>query len=329
MTPFRTDPPPTVPALLRWLIRRLAPVDWRESLLGDVEEEMRRLSRRGHAAVFVVTAGAVVTVARLRWDRRHDSRSPTARREGSLMHTLFAEARQALRSLLSRPASSVLALITLTVGIGVTTSVFSLANWLLFRPIPGIGAPESLVTLRYEMKGATYPASGPDVGDVTKARSLAAVAGFEKAALHVAHINGADPRRLDGEYVTTNYFDVLQQRLSAGRAFTAADEAAGPAAHVTVLSADFARATFGDPATAVGQQLLVDRVPFESSVSPARAIHGPSRTDTTQMWIPITSQEALRTNDRRISVFFTMLGRLRPGATGRASARSARRDPIR
>jgi predicted permease len=287
----------------RWLITRIAPADWRDSLAGDLAEGF-------------TPRAVIVSALRLRWDRRRAIAGDSSSSRGRVLRAFAAEARHALHSLVARPATSALALATLTVGIGVTTSVFSLANWMLFRPIPGIGAPQDLVTLRFLTKGgATFPASGPDVGDVAKAPALQAAAGVEKMTVHVAETSGANPRRLDGEYVSTNYFDVLKQRLSAGRAFTSGDEAAGAAAHVMLVSAEIARGSFGGATAAVGQRLLVDRVAFEIVGVAASGFHGPSRTDTTQLWIPITSQEALRTNDRRISVFFTLLGRLRPGAS--------------
>ena len=289
--------------LARWLLDRLAPDDWRESIAGDLDEGLSPLS-------------AVVASLRLTWSRRRPIQRPRLDFGISGLRALTAEARHALRSLIGSPTTSVVALATLTVGIGVTTSVFSLANWVLLRPIPGIGAPGDLVTLRFMTKGgATFPASGPDVSDIAAAPALAAVAGVEKMTSHIAAADGSNPRRLDGEFVTANYFDVLAQQLSAGRRFTTADEAAGPAAHVAILSADLARASFGSSSAAVGRRLLADRVPFEVVGVAASGFHGPSRTDTTQVWIPITSQEAMRTNDRRISIFFTLLARLRPGAS--------------
>lgn len=289
--------------LARWIIDRLAPADWRESIDGDLDEG---LSPRA----------AVLSALRLRWERGRslqDDASDGGRRMARACRT---EARHALRSLLARPATSLVALATLTVGLGVTTSVFSLANWLLFRPIPGIGAAGDLVTIRFQNQGrVTYPASGPDVGDFAAVPALAAAAGVNAMTVHVARLNGGDPRRLDGEYVTANYFEVIGQRLTAGRGFSAADQAAGPGARVAIVGASFARAWFGGTRAAVRERILVDRLPFEIVGVAAEGFHGPSRTGTADIWIPITSQAAMRVDSRSTGLFYTLIGRLRPGAT--------------
>jgi putative ABC transport system permease protein len=308
---------PSLPPLTRRIVAWLAPRHWRESILGDLAEEQHRWradGTPGRSARLAVSA--LVACARLQWEHRSGRARVGPRQHAGRLTATVAEARGALRSLRTRPGTSLLALLTLTLGIGVTTSVFSLAHWLMFRPIPGVASPESLVTVRLQSKdGSTFPTSGHDVTDLSSASALVGLAGFEKTVLHVARPDGLGAMRVNGEYVNVNYFDILEQRLTTGRRFTAADAAAGPATNIVIVSDDFARATFGQAEAAQGHALLIDEGPFQIIGVAAMGFHGPSRTDDTDIWMPVTLKQSARVDDSRTALFLTLLGRLKSGAT--------------
>ena len=100
---------------------------------------------------------------------------------------MLQDRRYGFRTLLKSPGYSVVATLVLALGIGANTAVFSLANWLLLRPVPGVERPNELVSVRLEMDGAgaLFPIT------VTESREVAALPGLQALA-------GSAPRSPSG-----------------------------------------------------------------------------------------------------------------------------------
>jgi predicted permease len=212
--------------------------------------------------------------------------------------------------------------LTLALGIGANTAVFNLANWLLLRPVPGVGAPEELVTVGFGSDGARGPVAFLDVQALRAGvPALSSLAGYQAFELHVAATGGV-PRRTNAEVVTGNYFDVLAGPVALGRGFTA-DEGVDPGLDaVAVVSHRLWQSAFGGTPEILGRTLTVNSEPFTVVGVAARGFHGASRSGDVDLWVPIAQHaRAVPTypagvlTDRRVRMLFGLFGRLAPGHT--------------
>ena len=214
---------------------------------------------------------------------------------------------------------------TLTLGIAATTCVFSVANWLMWRPVPGVTDADRLVSFRKETAdGGSWAMSMPEFRQLSALSTLSSVAGRASDDVNVAPPGGM-PARLGAEMTSPGYFETLGQRMALGRPFEPQDDV--PGAHVVIVSDRYwETALVGDPG-AVGRTLMIDRRPFVVVGVAARGFHGPDRAGTTDVWIPLVSMSNdpvdLLSNPR-IGVFLSAVGRLAPGTTIRASECASR-----
>ena len=148
------------------------------------------------------------------------------------MDGLLADLRQAARALRAQPGYTATAALTLALGIGANTAVFNLANWLLFRPVPGVVRQDRLVSIGFGSVSGVQVRSGVSYVDFetlrTRTPALKSLAGYQVFALHIAPPGGS-PQRLDAEVVTGTYFNVLDGAIAQGRGFSP-DEGSNPAA---------------------------------------------------------------------------------------------------
>lgn len=177
------------------------------------------------------------------------------------MTGVLDDLRHGVRALARAPGFCALAVVTLALGIGATSAMFSVVYGVLFRPLP-FTAPEALVrvwrtTAGNGQRGSLAPAGYLDVQ--REARSLQAVAAYTSVRAAVAA--GSDPVRLIGLEVTANFFDVLGATAATGRVFTAADDRPGDA--LVVLSDGAWRQQFGADPQLVGGTVRIDGMPYQ------------------------------------------------------------------
>jgi len=158
------------------------------------------------------------------------------------MATLAQDIRYALRMLVRQPAFAAVALITLALGIGADTAVFTVVNGVLLRPLP-YREPDRLVVLLYGRPGRTSPwFSPPNYFDVVRRSGV-----FQDAAAAsptTVNLTGTgEPERIDGASVLWNYFNVLGVTMQQGRPFVEGDGAGD--GNVVVLSDGLWRRRFG------------------------------------------------------------------------------------
>ena len=139
---------------------------------------------------------------------------------GSALLVFFQDARYAWRGLCRRPSFAFIALLTLALGIGVNTAVFSVFYGILLHPLP-YDHPERLVRIWASYRDAGYaraPFSGPMLGEIERRnRALADVAGIWVVEPRI--LTGGDPEQVKCAHVTANFFDVLGVRAAQGRTF--------------------------------------------------------------------------------------------------------------
>src|SRR3989442_8709232 len=160
------------------------------------------------------------------------------------MKTLLQDLRYGLRMLWKTPGFTLVAVVSLALGIGLNAAIFSIVNVILIRPVPIVKDQSSVVWLR-------APISYPDYVDYKEQtqtfEGMAAATGTSEFSL----TRGGEPELIKGEYVTANYFDVLKVGALVGRTFVK-EEGQTPVP-VVVLSEHLWRTRFDSSAGIVGQ----------------------------------------------------------------------------
>lgn len=232
------------------------------------------------------------------------------------MDRLLRELRTAARSLARNPGFTAVAVLTLALGIGANTAIFSVVNAVLLRPLP-VAEPERLVTVFH-----FYPSLGnleagmavPTLLELEeRAESFTGVAA--RSWWGVNATGGGEPERLTGAQVTGGYFSTLGVPAALGRALLPAD-AEGDGQSVVVISDGLWRRRFGSDPGVIGRTLQLNGVAYEIvGVAPA----GFRDLDpSAELWAPLTFSPGQLT--QRTSEFMTLVARLEPGATHERAA---------
>lgn len=240
------------------------------------------------------------------------------------MHTLRLDLRLALRTLRMNPGYAAAAILTLAIGIGANAAVFNLGYSLLARPIPGVTAPERLVSLTFmspERTGAGL-ISHPELAQLQEAvPGLSGVAGYRDTQLHVA-IDGVAARRVEADVVSAGYFDVLGAPVAVGRPFTA-DEVNNPSAPPAVIvSHGFWQGALGATADVLDRSVTINGERFAIVGVTRPGFSGTSRAGRAEVWVPSAQHRLVLPMYRgdvlssgTSAIYFGIVGRLADGAT--------------
>jgi len=220
----------------------------------------------------------------------------------SSVETLVQDVRYAARVLRRQPAFAAIAIVTLALGIGANTAVFSLVDGILFAPLP-YAAPERLVSVKATYPNGAFAAMREDI------RSLDVAAFAEGKSLTLS--GASEPIRVAGTRVSAELFSVLGVQPALGRWFRPGEDVV-PHDGVVVLSHDLWTTRFhGDP-TVVGRFVQLDGAPREVvGVMPASFRFPSSRTD---VWVPL-GLDSRNATTYWAGDFMPIVGRLRAGAT--------------
>lgn len=239
----------------------------------------------------------------------------------SVVENLLLDVRYALRVLRKSPGFTIVALVTLALGIGANVVVFGVLNEVLLHPL-AVSDPQSLYQLRHKawmsfrLITTSYPAFEDFRQRNTTFSGMAAINGYSSAALSWHNA----VRNVSGDEVTANYFDLLGAQPALGRFFHAMDEHGPGSAPYVVLSDALWRSSFQADRGVVGKTVELNRHPFTVvGVVPAR-FHGTERFVWPDYWIPMVNEEQVAGGDylhSRASVAVTVIGRLKPGVTAR------------
>ena len=217
---------------------------------------------------------------------------------------MLHDIRYALRSLHRHRVFALTAILTLGLGIGANTAIFSAVNGVLLRPLPYPDPDRILTIWGHHPAIGRESASLPDFLDWRKARSFSGMAAWANAAFTVT--GTGEPEVVSGALVTPNYFRVLGAPIPLGRDFR--DDEARGAARVVVLSQGYWQRAYGGRPDVVGSQITLGGVPYTVVGAGARGLALPAEVD---IWAPFQTDTTLgRRND-----FLQVIGRLAPGAT--------------
>ncbi len=229
------------------------------------------------------------------------------------MSSLFQELRYALRALRMSPGFTAAAVLTLAIGIGASTAVFSVVDQLLIRPL-GYHEPDRIVRLlSYRQKeSGTGTISAPDFADwITQSRAFASAALYDEYSPTLT--SAGVPRKLQAASVSASYFDVLGVQPAIGRFFLPAEDAGGSSR--VVLSWSLWRDAFGADPAVVGRVIDLSGFPY-TVVGVAPPMEDPGLSGgafgTPQLWR--STPRYFRTAGRG-GHSFTAIARLKPGVS--------------
>jgi predicted permease len=241
------------------------------------------------------------------------------------MSTLLQDLRHAARLLRKSPGLTATVVVTLGLGIGAGTTIFSFVSALLLKPLP-VAEPASVVAVfTSDHSGPRYGwSSYPDYLDFEKTDVFAGLAAHTVAPLSLTQ--GGHTDRVFGELVTANYFVVAGVGASRGRLLVPEDGLPGAPPVLVVGDALWRRAFAADPGL-VGRSVTLNGQPFSVVGIAPRGFAGMTRGMAVDLWVPVTAPGAIPSADRldnRGSRWLLVLGRLKPGVAARdAEARLA------
>jgi predicted permease len=241
------------------------------------------------------------------------------------MNTVWQDVRYGLRLLAKAPGFSVVAVLTLALGIGANSTIFSWINATLLNPIPGMSHAGGAVAVVNGGPNQPYPFSYPDFKDMrSRNRSFSGITAFSH--LPMSFTGQGKPQRVWGTLVTANYFDVLGVRPVLGRGFLPSEEAATNGAPVVVISYRLWKERFGGDRSIIGTTTHIDMHPF-TIVGVAPPVFQGSYTGLrTEVWVPLVMLPELTSGsggqlDQRGDHWLVAIGRLRSGV-GRLEAQA-------
>ena len=225
----------------------------------------------------------------------------------------------ALRLLAKNPAFSAVIVLTLALGFGANTTVFSILNGLLLRPLP-YPAPDDLVTVShvYPTQGIQPGVSVPGFRDYRDRTQLFERVGITRGwAVNLTGIG--EPERVSGNRVTPGYLQAYGAAPALGRLFVPEEGQAGNE-RVVVVSHGFWTRRLGSSQDAVGNTLVLNDQTYEIVGVMPPAFHDFFNCNR-ELWVPLVLGPEEFTDNRRILEIQSMVARMRPGVTVETAAR--------
>ena len=238
-------------------------------------------------------------------------------RAGATLEMLWQDVWYGARVLRRSPAFTSVAVLTLALGIGATTAMFSVVNAVLLQPLPFPGAGR-LVAVQERMpkvQAGNFPVSGPDVPDFRRLNQVFDDLGAY-ANQRVDFAGGSAPERIVAARASAALFRVLGVAPLAGRTFEDREDAVG--SNVVVLGYAIWQRAFGGDEHIIGRTLSINRVPHTViGVMPASfefPLRGLPFSQPAQLWLPIAFTR-FELEARGDNFNFGVIARMRPGVT--------------
>jgi putative ABC transport system permease protein len=225
------------------------------------------------------------------------------------MGTLWQDLRYGARLLIKHPTFTVVAVLTLALGIGANSAIFTVVNAVLLRPLP-FKEPDRLVSLwETTAKFDRGSVSVPNMKDWREQNDvLTDIAAFQGANFSLQ--DGDHPERIAGATVSANFFDLLGVAPQLGRTFLQGEDQPGNH-RVVLLSDPLWRRNFGADPGIVGRSIPLGGETFTVIGVMPQSFQYPSRL--TELWVPLVfTPEQLKS---RGSHAFLLIGRLKPGVS--------------
>jgi putative ABC transport system permease protein len=252
------------------------------------------------------------------------------------MHTLLQDVRYALRMLVKSPGFSAIAILSLALGIGANTTIFTVVNAILLNPLPvqDISRVVEIDTIDSKTRVTAANAvklgmSYPNFQDYARQTQLFSAMTCLAGPLPLTWSGGAEPRQLQGQMVNASYFDLLGLRPAAGRFFLPDEDTKPGGNNVAVLSYSLWTNKFGANPNVIGQTITLNATPYTVIGVAPHAFKGTfTFLNAEEVWIPVSMYPQVLAgffkdnfNDRRF-LATTAYGRLKDGVS-QASAEAS------
>ena len=238
-----------------------------------------------------------------------------------MIEMLLQDTRYGLRRLTKNPGFTIIALLSLALGIGANTAIFSLMNTLFFRPLP-IERPEELVSFQNKAGAGTRSLftafSYPNYRDFRDRNDvLAGLIGYRFAPLSVSRDGVSE--KMWGYVVTGNYFDVLGVKAVLGRMISPDDDRLPGAHPVTIISHRYWRQSFGEDPAVIGKNLIANGRSFTVIGVAPEGFFGTQFGIAPDFWFPMAMQAEIEMGnpwlEKRDVEIVLLQGRLKPGVS--------------
>jgi predicted permease len=239
------------------------------------------------------------------------------------MGALMQDVRFAVRMLRKSPGFTTVAILTLALGIGANTAIFSIVKAVILQPLSGVAHSDKIVSVGIrQVTGDVFPASYPvyrelrDKNDVTQA--LAA-----DCPINFAVKIGNETKQTQGEIVTGNYFDALGVHAALGRALTPDDDKVPSGHPLVVISQNLWKTEFGSDPSAVGRSMMISGHLFTIVGVMPEDFHGANVGVAAQIYVPAMMQPVVlpvevaggNILEQDGANWLFIFGRLKPGVT--------------
>jgi macrolide transport system ATP-binding/permease protein len=209
------------------------------------------------------------------------------------MTSFWQDVRYSLRMIAKAPGFAVIAILTLALGIGANTTIFSWINSALLNPVPGLASPSEVVSLTLSKPGDNpFPLTYPDLQAMRDGQQ--SFTGITACNITPMSLTGkGKPERVWGMVASANYFDVLGVRPILGRGFLPVEDEKPGGAPVAVISYRLWQTHFAANPDIVGQTIEINQHPYTIvGVTPA-VFQGSQTGVRSEIWVPIMMVEQI------------------------------------
>jgi putative ABC transport system permease protein len=235
------------------------------------------------------------------------------------MDALIQDLRSGVRMLLRRPGFTLITVVTLALGIGANTAIFSITDKLLIRSLP-VEKPEQLVLINSVSVSPHFVGNAFSYPDFNDYRSQNDVFDemfvFNRTKLE---LNSNDqPELLESEYVSSNYFRVLRVKPALGSTFSPEEDSQTSLPQVVVISDSFWRTHFGADPNTIGRTITLNNVPLTVIGIAPPEFPGMILEEPAAIWVPVRMHSQLARSkfiENRKDKFLLMVGRIKDGVS--------------
>ncbi|HSZ02711.1 MAG TPA: ABC transporter permease [Terriglobales bacterium] len=236
------------------------------------------------------------------------------------METLLQDIRYGWRMLARNPGFTAIAVLTLAIGIGASTAIFSVVDTVLLRPLP-YREPEKLVLVSETLPGMSTDEIGVSAGEYQdyrdRNRSFSQVAAYESAGFNLT--GAGQPLRVNAAALSASAFPLLGVSPELGRGFTTEEDRYGSSSVVVLSHALWEHQYSRDP-NILGQMVKLDEKPYTViGVMPASfrfPFDGAPLSEMADLWVPLAFEPDLLSPENRTREFGVgLIGRLKPGVS--------------
>jgi predicted permease len=230
----------------------------------------------------------------------------------------MSDIRHSIRLLFKYPGFTAIVVITLALGIGANTAIFSVTDKLLLRSLP-VSDPDQLVLITSVSVSPHFVSNSfsyPEFNDYrTQNNVFDGMLAFNRTELELTRSTGTE--RIPAEYVSGNYFDVLGIQAARGRTFLPEEDQTPGSQPVVVVSDAFTRKHFGAEQNAVGQKITLNGFPLTVVGVAPRNFTGMMLERPTEVWVPVLMQPQLAQSKfiEKHSGRLQLMGRVKSGVS--------------